>query len=73
MDNSTSLSFEFFPAKTDAGIQRLAATMQDLKVYVPEYCSVTFGAGGSDQANTKIAVEHALQANISPITPHTPS
>jgi methylenetetrahydrofolate reductase (NADPH) len=40
-------SFEFFPPKTDAGVDALMATLSTLKVLDPAYVSVTYGAGGS--------------------------
>ena len=46
------ISFEFFPAKTPEGAQKLRHTSQALAAYAPEFFSVTFGAGGSTQAGT---------------------
>lgn len=40
-------SFEFFPPKTDAGVDALMAALQTLKALDPAYVSVTYGAGGS--------------------------
>ena len=46
------LSFEFFPPKTPEGAAKLRLTRQALYAHQPEFCSVTFGAGGSTQAGT---------------------
>ena len=46
------LSFEFFPPKTLEGADKLRLTRQALYAYQPEFCSVTFGAGGSTQEGT---------------------
>jgi len=46
------LSFEFFPPKTPEGADKLRLTRQALYAHQPEFCSVTFGAGGSTQAGT---------------------
>ncbi|WP_029527540.1 methylenetetrahydrofolate reductase [NAD(P)H] [Polaromonas glacialis] len=46
------LSFEFFPPKTPEGADKLRATRQALYAHQPEFCSVTFGAGGSTQEGT---------------------
>jgi methylenetetrahydrofolate reductase (NADPH) len=45
-------SFEFFPPKTDAGVESLMRTVGALKVLDPAYVSVTYGAGGSTRART---------------------
>ena len=46
------LSFEFFPPKTPEGAEKLRAVRQQLYVQKPEFCSVTYGAGGSTQQGT---------------------
>ncbi|GAB7129540.1 methylenetetrahydrofolate reductase [NAD(P)H] [Silvimonas sp. JCM 19000] len=50
------LSFEFFPPKTAEGAEKLRITRRQLAQFKPEYCSVTFGAGGSTQDGTLNAV-----------------
>ena len=47
-----SISFEFFPPKTDQGLESLFKTIQRLKTYQPSYVSVTYGAGGSTRDKT---------------------
>ena len=47
-----SISFEFFPPKTDEGVESLFETIGQLKVYQPDYVSVTYGAGGSTRDKT---------------------
>ena len=46
------VSFEFFPPKTDDGVESLFKTIEKLKVYQPSYVSVTYGAGGSTRDRT---------------------
>jgi methylenetetrahydrofolate reductase (NADPH) len=46
------VSFEFFPPKTPEGTDKLRLTRQALYAHQPEFCSVTFGAGGSTQEGT---------------------
>ena len=47
-----SISFEFFPPKTEQGVESLFKTIGQLKVYQPNYVSVTYGAGGSTRDRT---------------------
>jgi methylenetetrahydrofolate reductase (NADPH) len=46
------ISFEFFPPKTAEGADKLRQVRQALYGLRPEFCSVTFGAGGSTQDGT---------------------
>src|SRR5262245_51172775 len=41
------VSFEFFPPKTEQGVENLYATVEALKRCRPSFVSVTYGAGGS--------------------------
>src|ERR1041385_8375186 len=45
-------SFEFFPPKTDAGLQSLRETIRGLHDLHPSFVSVTYGAGGSTRDKT---------------------
>ncbi|WP_334120883.1 methylenetetrahydrofolate reductase, partial [Limnobacter sp.] len=47
-----NISFEFFPAKTDEGAEKLRTTRALLSERKPEFFSVTFGAGGTTQDGT---------------------
>jgi methylenetetrahydrofolate reductase (NADPH) len=46
------VSFEFFPPKSPEGAEKLRGVRQALYARQPEFCSVTFGAGGSTQEGT---------------------
>lgn len=46
------VSFEFFPTKTAEGAAKHVAVRQALYAKQPEFCSVTYGAGGSTQEGT---------------------
>ncbi|RYX88611.1 MAG: methylenetetrahydrofolate reductase [NAD(P)H] [Comamonadaceae bacterium] len=59
------ISFEFFPPKTPEGAQKLRATRQALYAEKPEFCSVTFGAGGSTQEGTFATVQEILAEGVS--------
>lgn len=54
------LSFEFFPTKTPEGAVKLRAVRQQLYAMKPEFCSVTYGAGGSTHDGTFGAVREIL-------------
>ncbi|MCU0772724.1 MAG: methylenetetrahydrofolate reductase [NAD(P)H] [Verrucomicrobia bacterium] len=60
------ISMEFFPPKTEEGERRFfAETVPALNVLKPDYCSVTYGAGGGTRHKTiamvdRIQREHAL-------------
>ena len=58
------LSFEFFPTKTPEGAVKLRAVRQQLYVMRPEFCSVTYGAGGSTHDGTFGAVREILEEGI---------
>jgi methylenetetrahydrofolate reductase (NADPH) len=45
-------SFEFFPPKTEEGLQNLYRTIQELAPLNPSFVSVTYGAGGSTRELT---------------------
>jgi methylenetetrahydrofolate reductase (NADPH) len=45
-------SFEFFPPRDDAGMERLRHALEELRQDEPEYVSVTYGAGGSTRDRT---------------------
>jgi methylenetetrahydrofolate reductase (NADPH) len=47
-----SISFEFFPPKSDQGVEALFSTIHRLKAYQPAFVSVTYGAGGSTRDRT---------------------
>jgi len=62
------ISFEFFPPKTDEGDRNLLEkTIPALRATNPDYCSVTYGAGGSTREKTLMIVdriqrEHGMTA-----------
>jgi methylenetetrahydrofolate reductase (NADPH) len=63
-----AISMEFFPPKTEQGEQRFfEQTVPALTALKPDYCSVTYGAGGGTRDKTisivdRIQREHALTA-----------
>lgn len=58
------ISLEFFPPKTAEGAVKLAAVRQELYALKPEFCSVTYGAGGSTQEGTMQTVKAILAEGV---------
>ena len=54
------VSFELFPPKTPEGAQKLRAARARLYAVGPQFCSVTYGAGGSTHAGTFETVREIL-------------
>ena len=61
---SFPVSFEFFPTKTPEGAAKHVATRQALYARKPQFCSVTYGAGGSTQQGTFDTVQAILQEGV---------
>ncbi len=60
------LSFEFFPPKTPEEADKLRAVRQRLYALKPEFCSVTYGAGGSTQEGSLGTVQEILAEGMAP-------
>ncbi|MDO5653027.1 MAG: methylenetetrahydrofolate reductase [NAD(P)H] [Brachymonas sp.] len=58
------ISLEFFPPKTPEGVEKLRAVRQQLYALKPEFCSVTYGAGGSTRTGTFDAVQEILNEGV---------
>lgn len=68
--NKPDFSFEFFPAKSEAGHDKLIDTFDTLNQLSPTYFSVTYGAGGSTRSRTLEIVEALCARSDTPIAPH---
>jgi len=66
---SLPISLEYFPPKTPEGAEKLKAVRQQLYALKPEYCSVTYGAGGSTQDGT-IQTVRAILSEGCDAAPH---
>jgi methylenetetrahydrofolate reductase (NADPH) len=62
-------SFEFFPPRTDVGVQKLQVVHRELAELQPDFFSVTYGAGGSTRDGTWSTVA-AIHAAGSAVAPH---
>ena len=58
------ISLEFFPPKTPEGADKLRGVRERLYALKPEFCSVTYGAGGSTQEGTFSTVSAILSEGV---------
>jgi len=68
--SAPSISFEFFPPKTEAGAEKLWDTVGRLGRLRPGYVSVTCGAGGSAIDGTSTVVNHIKKQFGIEVAPH---
>ena len=52
----TIFSFEVFPPKKTSAIDTVFSTLDELKGLSPDFISVTFGAGGSENCNNSVEI-----------------
>ena len=63
-----SISFEFYPPKDAAGVERLWHSIQALEPYQPTFVSVTYGAGGATRDTTvEITGRIARETSLTPV------
>lgn len=58
--HAPSLSFEFFPPRTEEAERQIWETIDALTPYAPDFVSVTYGAGGSTRAPTLATVARII-------------
>jgi methylenetetrahydrofolate reductase (NADPH) len=68
--SSPTFSFEFFPPKTPQAAETLYQTIRDLESYMPQFVSVTYGAGGSTRDLTHDLVERIQHTTKLDPIPH---
>lgn len=61
LPEDVSVSFEFFPPKSDASAVTLWSAIKRLEPLRPEYVSVTYGAGGTTRERTHSTVTRIAQ------------
>jgi len=70
MDDAKIFSCEFFPPRTEAGMEKLLIVRNELDENMhPAFYSVTFGAGGTNRDRTLDAVDRLREDNAS-VAPH---
>lgn len=62
-----TMSFEFFPPRTEEAAATLRQTIVDLAPLEPAFVSVTYGAGGSTRELTHRLVEDLLADGMNPV------
>ena len=68
--DATTLSYEFFPPRTDAGWESLFESIRAFEPLEPSFVSVTYGAGGSTRDRThELVVRLRRETSLDPI-PH---
>jgi methylenetetrahydrofolate reductase (NADPH) len=67
---SPTLSFEFFPPKTQESSEALYQTIGELEAYKPSFVSVTYGAGGSTRELTHDLVVRIKKTTTLDPVPH---
>jgi methylenetetrahydrofolate reductase (NADPH) len=65
-----TLSFEFFPPKTDEALRSLEKTLHELEPLRPSFVSVTYGAGGSTRERTRDLVVEINRTRPFPAMAH---
>lgn len=68
--NSPSVSFEFFPPKSDEAAEKLFSVIKELEACAPSFVSVTYGAGGATRELTHQLVRKILTETSIPPVPH---
>ena len=59
--NKTIFSFEIFPPKKNMPIETIFSTLDELKDLRPDFISVTFGAGGSENCDNALAIAKRIK------------
>ena len=59
--NKTTFSFEVFPPKKTSPIETIYNTLDEIKNLKPDFISVTFGAGGSENSETTLSIANRIK------------
>ena len=65
-----TISFEFFPPKTQEAETQLFDAIKRLEIFRPSFVSVTYGAGGGTRKTTRRVVEHIMRETSLTPMPH---
>jgi len=68
--DATTMSFEFFPPRNNAGWEALYRSIAEFEPLAPSFVSVTYGAGGTTRDNTHaLVVRLRRETSLEPV-PH---
>ena len=70
MNSRHSFSFELFPPRTPEGVAKLPAIISQLAAVQPDFFSITYGAGGSDQDGTYETLMTVVKHTGAETAPH---
>lgn len=70
MASQPSFSFELFPPRTPEGVAKLPAVISQLATVRPNYFSITYGAGGSEQEGTYETLVAVVKHSGAEAVPH---
>jgi methylenetetrahydrofolate reductase (NADPH) len=70
MNSHHSFSFELFPPRTPEGVAKLPAIISQLAAVQPDFFSITYGAGGSDQDGTYETLMTVVKHTGAETAPH---
>lgn len=62
-NNNVGWSFEVFPPKRTANVSSIYMALAELKKLKPDFISVTYGAGGSENCQATVEIANAVQNN----------
>lgn len=63
-DGRVLFSFEYFPPKTEDGVENLFERMDRMAAHQPSFCDITWGAGGST-ADLTLDIANKMQNMVS--------
>ena len=63
-NGNTPVSFEYFPPRTEKGVESLKNTLQNMQSQQPVFVDFTWGAGGSTSDLTMSLSEYAQKAGF---------
>ena len=69
-EKDRTISFEYFPPKTEKGLENLYSTIADMAKLRPDFMTCTYGAGGGSREKTIDIVEHIDRTHGIPSMAH---